>query len=45
MFGLNLVVHKGKTIFVGDTSVHEYPTSEQMAYGNISCTCGKIIWF
>ena len=31
MFGLNLVVHKGKTIFVADTSVHEYPTSEQMA--------------
>ena len=31
MFGLNLVVHKGKTIFVGDTSVHEYPTSEQLA--------------
>ena len=31
MFGLNMVVHKGKTIFVGDTSVHEYPTSEQMA--------------
>tara|TARA_B100001063_G_scaffold147250_1_gene137499 strand:- start:3939 stop:6221 length:2283 start_codon:yes stop_codon:yes gene_type:complete len=31
MFGLNLVVHKGKTIFVADTSVHEYPTSEQMS--------------
>ena len=31
MFGLNMVVYKGKTIFVGDTSVHEYPTSEQMA--------------
>ena len=31
MFGLNLVVHKGKTIFVADTSVHEYPTSEQLA--------------
>ncbi len=31
MFGLNLVVHKGKTIFVADTSVHEYPTSEEMA--------------
>ncbi len=30
MFGLNLVVYKGKTIFVADTSVHEYPTSEQM---------------
>ena len=26
-----MVVHKGKTIFVGDTSVHEYPSSEQMA--------------
>ena len=31
MFGLNMVVHKSKTIFVGDTSVHEYPTSEQLA--------------
>ena len=31
MFGLNMIVHKGRTIFVGDTSVHEYPTSEQMA--------------
>jgi len=31
MFGLNLVVYKGKTVFVGDTSVHEYPTSEQLA--------------
>ncbi len=31
MFGLNMIVHKGKTIFVGDTSVHEYPTSEQLA--------------
>ncbi|MBD1164268.1 NADP-dependent malic enzyme [Pelagibacterales bacterium SAG-MED13] len=30
MFGLNMVVHKGKTIFVGDTSVHEYPSSEQL---------------
>ena len=31
MFGLNLVVHKGKTIFVGDTSVNEYPSSKEMA--------------
>ena len=31
MFGLNMVVHKGKTIFVGDTSVNEYPTSEQLS--------------
>ena len=36
MFGLNIVVHKGKTIFVGDTSVHEYPTSEQMVEMAIS---------
>ena len=38
MFGLNLVVYKGKTIFVGDTSVHEYPTSEQMAEMAISAS-------
>jgi malate dehydrogenase (oxaloacetate-decarboxylating)(NADP+) len=31
MFGLNMVIHKGRTIFVGDTSVHEYPSSEEMA--------------
>ena len=31
MFGLNMIVHKGRTIFVADTSVHEYPSSEQMA--------------
>ena len=31
MFGLNMIVNKGKTVFVGDTSVHEYPSSEQLA--------------
>jgi malate dehydrogenase (oxaloacetate-decarboxylating)(NADP+) len=31
MFGLNMVVYKGKTIFIGDTSVHEYPSSDQLA--------------
>ncbi len=31
MFGLNMVVNKGKTVFIGDTSVHEYPTSDQLA--------------
>ena len=31
MFGLNMIVYKGKTIFIGDTSVHEYPSSEQLA--------------
>ena len=24
MFGLNMIVNKGKTVFIGDTSVHEY---------------------
>ena len=31
LFGLNMVVNKGKTVFIGDTSVHEYPSSEQLA--------------
>tara|TARA_Y100001970_G_scaffold215756_1_gene264072 strand:+ start:4385 stop:6673 length:2289 start_codon:yes stop_codon:yes gene_type:complete len=31
MFGLNMIVNKGKTVFIGDTSVHEYPTSEQLS--------------
>ena len=31
MFGLNMVVYKGRTIFVGDTSVNEYPSSEELA--------------
>jgi malate dehydrogenase (oxaloacetate-decarboxylating)(NADP+) len=31
MFGLNMVIYKGKTIFVGDTSVNEYPSSDELA--------------
>ena len=31
MFGLNMIVNRGKTVFVGDTSVNEYPTSVQLA--------------
>ena len=31
MFGLNMVVNKGKTVFIGDTTVNEYPSSEQLA--------------
>ena len=30
MFGLNMVVNKGKTVFIGDTSVHENPTANQL---------------
>ena len=41
MFGLNLVVHKGKTIFVADTSVHEYPTSEQMS--EIAVSAARVV--
>ena len=31
MFGLNMIVNKGKTVFIGDTSVHEHPTADQLA--------------
>ncbi len=41
MFGLNLVVYKGKTIFVGDTSVNEYPTSEQMV--DIAISSARVV--
>tara|TARA_Y100001970_G_scaffold292610_1_gene434662 strand:+ start:9 stop:2288 length:2280 start_codon:yes stop_codon:yes gene_type:complete len=41
MFGLNMIVHKGKTIFIGDTSVHEYPTSEQMA--DIAISSARVV--
>jgi len=30
MFGLNMIVSKGKTVFIGDTSVHEHPSAEQL---------------
>jgi malate dehydrogenase (oxaloacetate-decarboxylating)(NADP+) len=41
MFGLNMVVYKNKTIFVGDTSVHEYPTSEQLA--DIAISTARVV--
>ena len=31
MFGLNMVVNKGRTVFIADTTVHEYPSSIQLA--------------
>ena len=30
MFGLNMIVNKGKTVFVADTSVNEYPSAEEL---------------
>ena len=41
MFGLNMVVNKGKTVFIGDTSVHEYPTSEQLA--EIAISAARVV--
>ena len=41
MFGLNMIVNKGKTIFIGDTSVHEYPTSVQMA--EIAISAARVV--
>ncbi len=31
MFGMSIVVARGRTVFLADTSVHETPTSEQLA--------------
>jgi len=41
MFGLNMVVSKGKTIFVGDTSVNEYPSSEELA--EIAMSAARVV--
>ncbi len=30
MFGLNMIVNKGKTVFVADTTVNEYPSAEEL---------------
>ena len=41
MFGLNMVVSKGKTVFIGDTSVNEYPTSEELA--DIAISSARVV--
>jgi malate dehydrogenase (oxaloacetate-decarboxylating)(NADP+) len=41
MFGLNMVVAKGKTIFVGDTSVNEYPSSIELA--EIAISAARVV--
>ena len=33
-----MIVNKGKTVFIADTSVHEYPTSEQLSEIAISAS-------
>ncbi len=41
MFGLNMIVNKGKTVFIGDTTVHEYPNSEQLA--DIAISAARVV--
>ena len=41
MFGLNMVVSKGRTVFIGDTTVHEYPSSIQMA--EIAISAARVV--
>ena len=41
MFGLNMVVSRGRTVFIGDTSVNEYPTSEQLA--EIAISAARVV--
>ncbi len=41
MFGLNLVVNRGKTIFICDTSVIEYPDANQLA--NMAMSASRVV--
>ena len=41
MFGLNLVVNRGKTIFICDTSVIEYPDANQLA--NMAMSAARVV--
>ncbi len=40
IFGLNLIVNRGKTIIIADTAVNEWPNSEQLA--NIAISSSRI---
>ena len=41
MFGLNMIVNKGKTVFIADTTVHEYPSSEQLS--EIAISAARVV--
>ena len=41
MFGLNMIVKKGKTVFIGDTSVHEDPNAEQLS--EIAISAARVV--
>ena len=41
MFGLNMIINKGKTVFVADTAVHEYPSSKQLS--EIAISAARVV--
>ena len=41
MFGLNMMVNKGKTVFIADTTVNEYPSSEQLS--KIAISAARVV--
>ena len=41
MFGLNMVVSKGRTVFIADTTVNEYPSSSQLA--EIAISAARVV--
>jgi len=41
MFGLNMIVNKGKTVFIADTAVHEYPSAEQLS--EIAISAARVV--
>ena len=41
MFGLNMIVSKGKTVFIADTAVNEYPTSIQLS--EIAISAARVV--
>ena len=41
MFGLNMMVSKGKTVFIADTTVNEYPSSEQLS--KIAISAARVV--
>jgi len=41
MFGLNMIVNNGKTIFMADTHVNEYPNAQQLA--DIAISCARVV--
>ena len=46
IFGLNIIVNRGRTVFIADVAVHEIPTAEQLSQIAVSCArVARFIWF